>query len=97
MPTFSSMSAFYRASLTELVQSDTPRSPRGYKTREITHAQFSIRNSQARVLLNSARAINPRFLIAELLWIWNGLSDATMPAYYAPKFHNFAVILLNIA
>ena len=56
--------------------------PRGNATLELRNVLLRVNNGRSTILLNEARRLNYRFMVAEWLWIWFGRDDvATIKKY----------------
>jgi thymidylate synthase len=65
-------------------------SPRGKQTREIMNASLEIEDGLNNIIINKARDINYRFMIAEWLWIQIGLNDVESIAQYNSNMRQFS-------
>jgi thymidylate synthase len=71
---------------------DKPASvaPRGYNTREQLNVQLHLTNPYANVLVNDARNISYRFMVAEWLWIYFGHDDVKTISQYNSNIAQFS-------
>lgn len=65
-------------------------SPRGLSCLEKRGVQLKVTDLLANVLVNPLRNLNHRFMVAEWLWIWFGLDDASSIGRYNKNILKFA-------
>lgn len=59
-------------------------------TKELLHAQISIKDPRQRYIINRYLPINPAFAIAEVVWILNGNNDSKFLNYWNKQLPKFA-------
>lgn len=64
--------------------------PRGIETRETCAVSLTVANALASVLVDPARNLNYRFMVAEWLWITAGRRDVASLARFNGKMANFS-------
>lgn len=65
-------------------------SPRTQATREIRGVQLCIQDYGYNILYHSQRGLNYKFMVAEWLWIANGLQDVKSIGYFNKKYFDFS-------
>jgi thymidylate synthase len=66
------------------------QSGRRLPTRELLHVAFSIDDPRQRWVLSRSPALNPAFVLAEVLWILNGNDEAPLLNFWNTRLRQFA-------
>lgn len=80
----------WQSLLGKLILNGRQVSPRGYVTREIMNVTLEVTHGLDNVLVNEARGLNYRFMVAEWLWIQAGLKDVKSLVRYNSLMQGFS-------
>jgi thymidylate synthase len=64
--------------------------PRGQRVKELLGVSFTVRNARENILLNDARKLNYRYLVAEWLWIAFGRNEVSLLTPYNSQMARFS-------
>lgn len=59
-------------------------------TIEVLNGALSLSDPRQRWIASRAPAINPAYVLAEVIWIMNGRNDSAMPNYFNPRLPKYA-------
>lgn len=77
----------WRAALHRLRTVETIQESRDQATKELLHCAFTITDPRQRLVF--ARAINPAFAVAEIIWIMAGANDIEFLNFWNPRMRQF--------
>jgi thymidylate synthase len=64
--------------------------PRGQRVKELLGVSFTVANARENILLNDARKLNYRYLVAEWLWIAFGRNEVSLLTPYNSQMARFS-------
>ena len=85
-----SASNWYQAVLGEILDHGRHVAPRGQRVKELLALSFTIEDARANILLNVARKLNYRYLVAEWLWIAFGRNEVSLLTPYNSQMARFS-------
>ena len=80
----------YPKALSLIFSAGRESSPRDKKTKEALGVQLLLQDARANILTNKVRYINPRFAVAEWLWIMAGRRDVATIVRYNQEIKKFS-------
>jgi thymidylate synthase len=81
---------WYAAVLGNILDNGQAVAPRGQRVKEVLGVSFTIANARENILLNDARKLNYRYLVAEWLWIAAGRSEVSLLTPYNSQMARFS-------
>jgi len=80
----------WRRQLGQLLREGKPFAPRGQAIREILGMRLVIEEMSYNVILDPARGLNHKFMVAEWLWMWFGRDDVATIVRYNKNIAQFS-------
>jgi len=83
-------SNWYRTVLANILDRGHEVAPRGQRVKEVLGVSLTIADARANILVNDARKLNYRYLVAEWLWIAFGRSEVSLLTPYNSQMARFS-------
>src|SRR5258708_7099589 len=82
--------ALYQKLLNQIMRQGARSKPRNLETRELLNVQCVLHDALENIIVNQARDLNYRFMVAEWLWILFGRKDVSTIARYNKNIAQFS-------